>query len=61
MLERFVLPIHSLKRDRQVVIYVPDHYEDSLERYPVLYIQDGENAFSMKQPLDTRAGAFWIM
>lgn len=45
MIERFVLPISTLKRDRQVVIYVPDHYEESVERYPVLYINDGENAF----------------
>ena len=35
----------SLRRKRKITIYVPDDYETSNKRYPVLYINDGQNAF----------------
>lgn len=35
----------SLRRKRTVTIYVPDDYQTSGKRYPVLYINDGQNAF----------------
>lgn len=35
----------SLRRMRKVTIYVPDDYQTSNKRYPVLYINDGQNAF----------------
>lgn len=35
----------SLRRVRRVTIYVPDDYQSSNKRYPVLYINDGQNAF----------------
>lgn len=35
----------TLKRMRKVTIYVPDDYQTSNKRYPVLYINDGQNAF----------------
>lgn len=35
----------ALRRIRKVTIYVPDDYQTSNKRYPVLYINDGQNAF----------------
>ena len=37
--------MNSLKRGRKVIIYVPDDYLTSNKRYPVIYINDGQNAF----------------
>ena len=37
--------MRSLRRKRKITIYVPDDYETSNKRYPVLYINDGQNAF----------------
>ena len=34
-----------LQRDREIMIYLPDDYETSGKRYPVMYINDGQNAF----------------
>lgn len=34
-----------LQREREITIYVPDDYETSNKRYPVMYINDGQNAF----------------
>ena len=34
-----------LKRTRKIDIYVPDDYQTSKKRYPVLIINDGQNAF----------------
>lgn len=38
-------PMKKLKRSRDLTIYLPDDYYYSEKRYPVLYIQDGQNAF----------------
>lgn len=37
--------ISKLKRLRRVWIYLPRGYENSRERYPVLYMHDGQNLF----------------
>ena len=37
--------MRSLRRRRKITIYVPDDYQTSNKRYPVLYINDGQNAF----------------
>ena len=37
--------IRSLKRKRRIDIYVPDDYQSAKKRYPVLIINDGQNAF----------------
>ena len=37
--------IEKLKRKRTVMIYLPDDYQNSQKSYPVLYINDGQNAF----------------
>lgn len=37
--------IEPLKRDRHIIVYLPDNYYRSHRRYPTIYIQDGQNAF----------------
>jgi len=39
----FVIP--QLKRVRRVWIYLPSSYTDSQKKYPVLYMNDGQNVF----------------
>jgi len=34
-----------LEKTRKIWIYLPDSYENSTERYPVVYLQDGQNLF----------------
>ena len=41
----FRMRIEELKRDRKITVYLPEDYYHSDKRYPVLYIQDGQNAF----------------
>lgn len=41
--ESFKLP--KLQRERAIWIYLPDDYELTKPRYPVLYLQDGQNLF----------------
>lgn len=35
----------GLKSARHVAVWLPPNYEDSDQRYPVLYLQDGQNLF----------------
>lgn len=35
----------GLDRDREIIIYAPDDYMHSGKKYPVMYINDGQNAF----------------
>jgi alpha-glucosidase len=37
--------IPQLNRKRRIWIYLPKSYESSTKRYPVLYLQDGQNLF----------------
>jgi predicted alpha/beta superfamily hydrolase len=37
--------IPQLKRNRKVWIYLPENYSVSKSRYPVIYMQDGQNVF----------------
>jgi predicted alpha/beta superfamily hydrolase len=39
----FLIP--QLKRTRRVWIYLPENYNSSKQRYPVLYMHDGQNVF----------------
>jgi predicted alpha/beta superfamily hydrolase len=39
----FAIP--QLKTTRRIWIYLPPGYSDSKEKYPVLYLQDGQNIF----------------
>ncbi|WP_028042798.1 alpha/beta hydrolase [Candidatus Stoquefichus massiliensis] len=45
MFVSFRFDMEKLKRDRKITVYLPDDYYDQEKRYPVLYIQDGQNAF----------------
>ena len=36
---------HALGTTRRVSIYLPPGYDESTARYPVLYLQDGQNLF----------------
>ena len=38
-------PIPELGRTRRVWVYLPPGYESSTDRYPVLYMHDGQNVF----------------
>ena len=35
----------KLNRTRDITVYLPDNYFNEDKRYPVIYIQDGQNAF----------------
>ncbi|MDJ0646404.1 MAG: glycoside hydrolase family 31 protein [Flavobacteriaceae bacterium] len=41
--ETFKIP--QLDRERRVWVYLPPGYKNSMERYPVLYVHDGQNVF----------------
>lgn len=45
MIIRDTVYMQSLNRSRDLMIYLPDDYQTSGKRYPVLYINDGQNAF----------------
>ncbi|MFR7590468.1 MAG: alpha/beta hydrolase [Longibaculum sp.] len=45
MFVSFRFPMKELKRERKITVYLPDDYYHDDYRYPVLYIQDGQNAF----------------
>lgn len=45
MLERFTTTITPLGRERQVQVYLPSDHATCDERYPVLYMHDGQNLF----------------
>jgi predicted alpha/beta superfamily hydrolase len=44
---RFIRDFHSdaLGNSRAIAVFLPPGYETSNERYPVLYVQDGQNLF----------------
>src|SRR5712692_1290138 len=54
-----------LPRDRNIIVYLPPGYEKGTTRYPVLYMQDGQNIFDaatsffygMERHMDERAEA----
>lgn len=41
----FDFEMKKLSRNRHITVYLPDNYYRNKKRYPVLYIQDGQNAF----------------
>lgn len=48
--------IPQLNRTRSLRIYLPPEYDKSNRRYPVLYMQDAQNLFSIK---DSAFGQIW--
>ena len=48
-IEKFTLPIEPLHQSpRKVWVYLPDSYDTSKKKYPVLYMFDGHNLFYNK-------------
>ncbi|AZB42316.1 alpha/beta hydrolase [Bacillus sp. FJAT-42376] len=45
MLKTFEIVLTPFNRKRKVRMYLPDDYETSGKRYPVLYMHDGQNLF----------------
>ncbi|OGR58022.1 MAG: hypothetical protein A2X36_16370 [Elusimicrobia bacterium GWA2_69_24] len=41
-------PSRSLGGTRRVAVYLPPGYDGSRDRYPVLYVQDGQNVFDAR-------------
>ena len=47
-----------LEHDRTIIVYLPPGYdEESAERYPVLYLHDGQNVFDRAVPGEPRREA----
>lgn len=49
--KRFNLP--QLRRRRRISVLLPWNYENNQRRYPVLYLQDGQNLFEEGAPFGT--------
>ena len=45
MIQKFNFWFEDVKQDRRIHLYLPDEYEQSHERYAVLYMFDGHNLF----------------
>ena len=45
MIERFLIDFEPSTDGRWVSVHLPEDYEESRERYPVMYMFDGQNAF----------------
>lgn len=52
------LPALALQRPRPLYVWVPPGYEQSDERYPVLYMHDGNNLFDRDQ-VQSSPGGTW--
>lgn len=52
--------IYNKCRDKKIIVYLPDDYYQSEERYPVLYMNDGQNAFLMIRLILVSAGVWRI-
>jgi predicted alpha/beta superfamily hydrolase len=49
--KRFIIP--QLNRRRRIAVLLPWNYESTTRRYPVLYLQDGQNLFEDGGPFGT--------
>ncbi|WP_312472011.1 alpha/beta hydrolase-fold protein [Neobacillus sp.] len=45
MLEKLQVKMTSFEQDRTIRVYLPECYNQSNNRYPVLYMHDGQNVF----------------
>lgn len=46
MIEKFLTEMKEPQQERMIRVYLPEGYEQSGERYPVLYMHDGQNVFN---------------
>ncbi|MFX3673574.1 MAG: alpha/beta hydrolase [Paenisporosarcina sp.] len=51
MLENLTIPISAFKQERTVRVYTPLDYAKKSQRYPVLYMHDGQNVFEDKDAI----------
>lgn len=58
MIKKFNINITPFDRKRTIHLYLPDEYENSQERYPVIYMYDGHNLF---YDSDATYGKSWGM
>jgi predicted alpha/beta superfamily hydrolase len=56
MFVSFHFKMKALSRCREITVYLPDDYYTTTKSYPVLYIQDGQNAFF---DINAYAGVSW--
>lgn len=56
MIRKFEVNVTPFHLQRQIHLYLPDEYDMSEERYPVLYMYDGHNLF---QDEDATYGKSW--
>ena len=45
MLDIFPIPINAFQQKRRIQVYLPQSYQLSQKKYPVLYMHDGQNVF----------------
>ncbi|WP_075619568.1 alpha/beta hydrolase [Paenisporosarcina indica] len=45
MLEKFMITMSAFNVERTIRVYLPTDYAETNKRYPVLYMQDGQNVF----------------
>lgn len=58
MIYKFEVLITPFQLSRTIHLYLPDNYEESDERYPVIYMYDGHNLF---RDQDATYGKSWGM
>lgn len=58
MIVSFRMQMEALKRDRKITVYLPKRYYQEDKHYPVLYIQDGQNAFLTNYHIVVSVGVF---
>lgn len=46
MIEKFHLNMTSFNEERMIRVYLPENHKNETERYPVLYMHDGQNVFN---------------
>ena len=51
MLDQFFVYMDMFKQDRLIRVYLPVHYYESEEKYPVLYMHDGQNVFNDQEAI----------
>jgi predicted alpha/beta superfamily hydrolase len=56
MMDSFKVNLTPFNRERTISVYLPSNYNSSQQRYPVLYMHDGQYLFSDK---DTKRGNSW--
>lgn len=52
MIKTFNIPIRAFDHERTIRVYTPVNYETATKRYPVLYMQDGQNVFEDKDAIN---------